>query len=349
MNFDKITELGRRVYSNSMIEKTDEQGVVLMSDELAIKNLVEQTFTPNGEITSFEQLHVFNKLIVETAELEAKPRLDGILNLISDYQSVGRYDQVIYSNPKQARVKLALTSTAAGVDFVRISPNDVKVPARPATYQFGAYYNINEMLSEPVNQFRNAVNFVVEQKVQFTFNKVMELVISAKDSGGIPVGQMLETSGIDIMSFRQVENKLLRYGKGVRPVMLADVNLIDALALAQAKNGTDEMNLATPELKNALLRDIEFSQIARTIVIPTDNPFVDRTNTKVELPVNEGIMVAGGVKSPFKIRDYGDIRVSQSPADIEDERVNMKIDFKMDITLLAGEAMGFIKDTAVML
>lgn len=354
MDFVKILELGKRIYNNKMLVEKDEQGNIVLSDEEAIKALVDKTFTSDGDIRSLEQLRIFNKLIVETAEAEAKPRIEPILNLIADYQTVGRYDKVIYEVPKQARISMALTATGAGVDFRRISPSVKRHPARPETHQFGVYYNISEMISNPVNEFRNAVNYVAEYKAKYYFTKIMELVNNAKTIGKIPEDQILEGANIDIMDYRnKLENRLLRYGRGARPVMIADRNLIDAFAIKQASANLGiegkEGILLTDELRESLLRDIEITQIMRTIAIPTDNPFVDDANSKVDLPVNEGIVIAGGDKSPFKIREFGQMRVAQGLPDIEDERVNMKIDFKVDITLLLGQAIGYVKDTAVTL
>lgn len=353
MNFDKISELGQRIYNNKMLNKTDDRGNVILSDEEAIKALVDQTFTKNGEIRDLEQFRVFNRLIVETAETEAKPQIEPILNLISDYQSVGKYDNVVYTIPKEAKIKLALTATAAGVDFVRISPSLRKQPAKPQTHQFGGYYNIGEMISDPVNKFRDAVNYVANEKVKYIFNKILALVRNAQTVGDIPTGQIINTANVDIMDFRKLENKLLRYGRGVKPVMVADRDLIDSLAVKQATMNLGvtgkEGILLTDELKQSLLRDVEFTQILRTTAIPTDNPFIDDKNSKVELPINEGIVIAGGDKSPFKIREFGAMRTAEGLPDIEDERVNLKIDFKIDITLLVSQALGYIKDTEIIM
>ena len=210
------------------------------------------------------------------------------------------------------------------------------------------------MISDSVNEFRNAVNYVAEYKVKYIFNKILALVRKAKEAGTIPSGQIIEVANIDIMDFRNnIENKLLRYGRGVRPVMIADINLIDSLAIKQATMnlGVDgkEGILLTDELRQAILNDINVTQIMRTVAIATDNPFIDDENSKVDLPYNEGIIIAGGEKSPFVIREFGNMRTAQGAPDVEDERVNMKIDMKMDISLLYGQAVGYIKDTSVTL
>lgn len=352
-DYSKMLEMSKRIYNNKILEIKDDQGNITLSDEDAIKALVSQTFDKDGGIRNLEQLRIFNKLIVETAESEAEPKIKPIIDLVSDYKKVGRYDKVIYEIPKKARISIALTATGAGVDFVRISPSQKKLPAKPETHQFGVYYQIDKMISDPVNEYRNAVNYVVDTKVKYVFNKIMEIINVAKTVGDIPTAQVLEQAGIDIMDYRAIENILLRYGKGARPVMIADRNLIDSLAIKQAtlNLGVDgkEGILLTDDLRKQLLRDIDIVQILRTTAIPTDNPFVDDTNTKVDLPVNEGIVVAGGDKSPFVVREFGAMRVAEGYPDIEDERVNMKIDFRIDITLLLGQALAYIKDTEVKL
>ena len=347
----KMLEMAKRIYSNTMLEKKDESGKVVLSDNDAIKALVSKTFSTGGEINNLEQLRVFNRLIVETADEQAEARVEPIINMISDYARVGRYDKIVYELPKQARISMALTASGAGVDFVRISPSQRKQPAKPETHQFGVYYNIERMISDPVNEFRNAVNYVAEYKVKYIFNKIMSLVNKAVATGGIPAGQIEEDANIDIMDYRAIENKLLRYGRGAKPVMIADRNLIDSLAVKQATMSLGvegkEGLLLTDDLKKELLNSAEITQILRTTAIATDNPFIDDVNSKVDLPVNEGVVLAGGSKSPFIIREFGAMRVAQGAPDIEDERVNMKIDMKLDITLLLGQAIGYIKDTAV--
>ena len=351
MDVTKLIAFGKRIYNNQMLEKKDEQGKVVLSDAEAIKALIDQTFSTNGEVKNLEQLRIFNRIIVETADEEAKGKVEPIINMISDYKKVGRYDKVVYEIPKKARISMALTASGAGVDFVRISPSQRKQPAKPETHQFGVYYNIERMISDPVNEFRKAVDYVAEYKVRYIFNKLMALVEKAVDTGAIPATQVVETANIDIMDYRAIENKLLRYGNGVAPVMIADRNLIDSLAIKQATVNLGaagkEGILVTDELRKELLRSAEITQILRTTAVATDNPFVDDKNTKVEFAVNEGVVLAGGSKSPFVIREFGSMRTAQGTPDIEDERVNMKIDMRLDITLLLGQAIGYIKDTAV--
>lgn len=344
----KVVEMGKRVYNNTMLEKKDESGKIVLSDAQAITALVNKTFNSNGEYTSVDALHSFNKIIVEVADDVAQPRFEQIVNALSNYKKVGRYDKVHYEKPKNARIKLALTATAAGVDFTRISPNKTIIPARPEIHQFGAYYQVDKLISDPVNEFKNAVNMVADEKVQYLYTKIYELIVAAKDNGEIPIGQVFDSSNGTIKDFRGIEQRLLRYGSNVAPTFIADSLLIEDIALKQTSNDLAG-GLATDPLKEELLRSINVQKISRSIAIPIDNPFVDSLNSKVDLPVNEGFFIAGGSKSPFMIREFGSMRTAQTLPTIEGERVNMKIDFKLDVTLLVGAAMGYWKDDTITL
>ena len=351
-DFEKMLEMGRRIYNNKMIEKKNENGETILSDEEAISVLCAKVFTKNGEINSMEELRSFNKLIVETAELEAKANFEQVINLVSDFQTVGRYDNVVYKVPKTSKVSMAISASSSGVDFVKIPSRATKIPAKPDLHQFGVQYSIEQMINDPVNAFRDAVNLVVEEKTKYLFKKIMTVIKTGKAAGKIPSGQVFEFSNLTLAYYRKIENKLLRYSRGVKPIMIADRNFIDALALKQATeavtNGGNAYYL-TDDIRNALLRDTNIEQVSRTICIATDNPFVDDLNSKVDLPVDEAFVVAGGDKSPIMIREYGSMRTAQDMPSIEKEQVLMKIDYKVDVTLLLGQAIAYIVDTNVTL
>jgi hypothetical protein len=351
-NFEKLLQLGKRIYNNKMVTQKDEQGNTILSDEDAIKSLCAKVFTKNGEINSMEELRSFNKLIVETADLEAKANFQQVISLVSDYQTVGRYDNVVYKVPKTSKVSLSLSASTSGVDFVKIPSSATKTPAKPEQYQFGVQYSIEEMINDPVNAFRNAVNLVMEEKTKFIFKKVMTVIKAGKDAGKIPSGQISELANLTLASYRKIESKLLRYGRGVKPILVADRNFIDALALKQASeaitNGGNTYYI-TDDMRNSLLRDTNIEQVSKTICVATDNPFVDSANSKVDLPVDEALVVAGGDKSPIMIREFGNLRTAQDMPSIEKEQVLMKCDLKIDVTLLLGSAMAFISDSSITL
>jgi len=348
----KLLELGKRVYCNKMTDEKDANGVVLMSDEGAIKALCAKVFTSNGEVNSMEELRSFNRLIVEVAEDMAKANFEQVINLVADYQTVGRYDIVSYKVNKLSKVSMALSASATGVDFVKIPSKSTKTLARPEQYQFGVQYSIEEMISDPVNAFRNAVNLIMEWKVKFIFNKIMAITKVAKTAGKIPAKQVSEIAGLSLAGYRTLEGSLLRYGRGVKPVMIADINFINALAEKQATApivAAGTTYYLTDAMRESLLKEINIEQVSKTICIATENPFVDDMNSKVDLPVSEALVLAGGIKSPFMIREYGAMRTAQDMPSIEKEQVLVKIDIKLDVTLLLSSAIAYIVDTAVVL
>lgn len=349
LNFEKALEMGKRVYNGKMTEKV-EDGKVIYSDEEAIRALCSRVFTADGEINSIEDLRSFNKLIVEVANFEAKGRFEQIINAVADYKSAGRYDQVQYIKlPTRKQTTVALSASATGVDFTKIPTRQTKIPAIPKQFQFGVQYAISEMVNEPVNAFRGAVDCVVEAKLKFLFNKIMTLAKNGATAGKIPASQIKSGAGITLADFRTIETKLIRTGKNVRPTLIADIAFINSLALKQGTEGLGGTNLSwlTDELKMSLLRDIKFDMVSRSIAIPTDNPFIDETNAVTDLGVQDALLVAGGEGSPFKITEYGAMRTSQDMPSIEKEQVLVKIDYTVDITLFAGNRLGVLTDTAL--
>lgn len=348
-DFDKTLEMGRRVYNSKMISK-EENGKVAYSDESAIKALCSKIFTKDGEVTSMEDLRSFNKIIVEVANEEAKAKFEQVVNLISDFKSVGRYDTVQYNKvPNRTKTTMALSASGTSVDFVRIPSTTSKIPAVPHLYQFGVKYQISEMVSDPVNAFKKAVDYVVEEKVKFIFKQVMKLARANKGISKIPTEQHISMANVTLQDYRRVESKLIRAGKNIRPVMIADINFITELALKQGDEGlgTTKFSVLTDELKTSLLRDIVIEEISKSVAIATDNPFIDDENSKVEMDPQEALVLAGGEGRPFKITEYGGLRTAQDMPSIEKEEVLMKIDYTIDVTLFNGKNIAYIKDTAI--
>lgn len=347
-DFDKALEMGKRVYNGKMTEKV-EDGKVIYSDEEAIKALCSKVFTSEGEVNSIEDLRSFNKLIVEVANFEARGRFEQIVNAVSDFKTVGRYDQVQYNKvPTRTQTTMALSASATGVDFIKIPSRQTKVPAVPKLRQFGVQYQISEMVNNPVNAFRTAVDAVVEAKLKFIFNEIMKLARNGKTAGKIPSSQHIEVAGLTLANYRTLESKLIRVGKNVKPVMIADMNFINELALKQGSEGLGSVVVLTDELRESLLRDITIEQVSKTIALATDNPFIDEANSKVDLDPQEALVIAGGEGSPFKITEYGSMRTAQDMPSIEKEQVLIKIDYVLDITLFSGRALGYIKDTSIL-
>lgn len=349
-NMEKLIDMGKRVYNSKMISEMNEDGTVKYSDDEAIKALCSKVFTANGEINDMEDLRSFNKLIIEIANFEAKAKFEQIVNLVGDYKTYGRYDTMqCYKIPARKQTTVALSASTSGVDFTKIPSRQTKVPAQPKQYQFGVKYAISEMINDPVNAFRGAVDGVVEAKLLFIFKKVMELSKNGVTAGKIPAGQQFDGANMTLANFKALESKLIRAGRNARPVLLADNSFINAMALKQGVEGLGGSGLSwlTDELKTSLLRDVTFDMVSKTLAIATDNPFIDETNSKVDLNVGEAIMLSGGEGSPFKISEFGAMRVNQGVPTVEKEEVLIKIDYVIDITLLMGNQMAYINDSSV--
>lgn len=349
-NFEKLLDMGKRVYNSKMVVENNEDGTLKYSDDEAIKALCSKVFSANGEINSMEDLRSFNRLIVEVANFEAQGKFEQIVNLVSDYKQYQRYDLVqYYTIPTRKQTTLALSASATGVDFVKIPSKQTKVPAQPKQYQFGVQYSISEMVNSPVNAFREAVDRVVEAKLLFVFKKVMELAKNGVAAGKIPAAQQFSGTNLTLANYKTIESKLIRAGRNARPVLIADTAMINALALKQGTEGLGGSGLSwlTDELRMSLLRDVTFDMISKSLAIATDNPFIDATNSKVDLNPSEAILLAGGAGAPFKISEFGGLRTAQDMPSIEKEEVLIKIDYVIDVTLLAGHMMAYINDTTV--
>jgi hypothetical protein len=352
-NFDKMIEMGRRIYNNKPMEEKEADGAVKYSDDAAIKALCSKVFGKDGDINSMEDLRSFNKLIVEVANTEVQARFEQIINAVADYKAVGRYDQMVYYKvPTRTQTTMHLAASGSGVDFTKIPSRQSKVPAVPYVHQFGVQYSISDMVNDPINAFKGAVNFVVESKIKYIFKQIMKLAKDGLAAGKIPSKQHFDGSNITLAAFRGIENQLLRAGGNVRPTLIADTNFINQLALKQGTEGLGvSTNFAwlTDELRTSLLRDITFDTISRSFAISLDNPFIDEKNDKVDLDVQEAIMLAGGEGAPFKITEYGATRTAQDMPSIEKEEVIFKVDMKVNISLLLGSQIAYLKDDAIAL
>lgn len=349
-NFEKALEMGKRIYNSKMETKMDADGKVIYSDEEAIKSLCSKVFDKNGNVSNMEDLRSLNRIIVEVANFEAQGKFEQIVNAVADYRTVGRYDQIQYLKvPQRVQTTMALSATATGVDFIKIPKRQTKVPAIPKQFQFGVQYSVSEMVNDPVNAFRSAVDNVVEAKLKFIFNEIMKLAKNGATAGKIPSGQIYDGSGLTLATYRGIETKLIRAGRNARPVLIADIAFINDLVMKQSTEGLGGTGLSwlTDEMRNSLLRDITFDQVSRSIAIPTDNPFIDETNSKVDLDPSEAIVLAGGEGSPFKITEYGGLRESQDMPSIEKEQVLIKIDYKIDVTLFLGHMMGYLHNSSI--
>ena len=347
-----LIEAGKRIFNNKMKSENDKDGNVIISDEIIIKTLVDKAFTSSNTIadpTSYRQL---NQMITTVAKELPNPNFEKVIGLLADYRKVNYDDTVFYDVNKRLRVTSKFTSTGSGVDFTNINSSKKKTPATPTKRQFGIKYSIADMRNDTINTFRKAVELVQEEKSRFTITEIYKLTQEASDASRIPTGQTVSGANVTFQEYKVIEGRLIRKGGGKRPFVFGDRAILGSLAEKQAGTlvaGTNTPMFLTDDLKESLLRDIEVEFISKSVAVYMDNPFTDRKNTidSLELPTNKAILISGDGESPYKVTDYGDLAVLSDDFDVETEEAEVKISYKVDITLLLTEAIGYVVDTSV--
>jgi hypothetical protein len=342
-------QLGKRVYNSKEINSESKDGQ-------AITELAHKAINANGTINNIQAFRDLNQLIVTTAEQLQQPNRQQYIDLVSDYRKVGVNDIMQYNvEDKITKVTTALTATGTGVNFTKVPSFTSRVYATPYKHQFGIKYSISEMYSDPINQFKNAVDLVNAEKIRYVLSQIFAVVREASANSKIPTKQKSTVANITFSGFKGIESSLLRYGRNVKPVMIADTAFISALADKQASvtvTGASTIPLyLTDSMRESLLTDTTIEQISKTVAISIDNPYIDNMNSKVELPVDEAILIAGGSASPIKVTEFGEMALLSDTLQqhIESEEAFLKISYKVDVTLLLNRAIGYIKDTSVVL
>lgn len=338
-----LRDLGLRVYSNKMITK-EENGVMVNQDEKEIIEICNKTFghgTPSPE-----NLHLFNQFLVETAEVIAKPRVDAVLGLLADVETVPAGAVKIYTLPKTTEPKFMYTAKGTGVDLVRLSGGETKKVAVPQSMTYGGYYEITTFRADPVKAFREAIDRLATAKVEYYFDKVYDIVQKALSNSDVPTNNKKSGSNLTLADFQKIEQTMIRLTNG-RPVFIGDMALINHFANLIP---TTQKDLLTDEIRDMLREELIPTKISKTIAVNMPNKWIDDANSKVRFDTKTGFMFPGAVsgKKPFVISEFGAKR-QYSEIDPETEEVKIKIVFESDVTLLNGRYLGIIKDDSVVI
>lgn len=336
----ELRDLGLRIYNNKMITE-EKNGVIVNKDEKEILDIIDRTFG-NGGTPSPENLHLFNQLLVETADVIAEPKVEYILGLLADFKSVPSGAVQIYTVPKTAKPKWVYTAKGTGVDLTRLSGSETKVIATPKSVTYGAYYEITTFRADPMRAFNEAVDNLVEAKLDFYFKKIFELMATSISNGKIPANNVASGASLGLTDFQKVENTMIRLGGG-RPIFVGDIALVNHFALDQVSAGNA---LVTDELRNSLRDDLIPTQISKSIALTFPNEWIDESNSKVKFDVSQGFMFPANGKKAFAITEFGTQR-QYSELDPETEQVKLKVVFEFDVTLLNGRYLGSINDDSV--
>lgn len=333
-NDDKLKALFERVYSDKMINDDH------VNDKADIKEYCKKVFGDGSFNPDPSLLHQFNNLVVQKADEIAKPKVTDMLGLLATYKTANRGDIVKYEIPTKNKVKVRWSAKGSGVDLVRVEGKRSEV-AVAERFSIGFYYEPMDFVTNAVGAFRDLIDKVADAKVKLYFEQFMKLITAAIASGKIPNSNVLQGDNLNIKQYNKLASVLARYGG--KPIFIADTLLIDHFAMQQATDETFK-NLLTDGIKNELLTSLNPATIGRTTAVNLINPFVDEHNNAVELPVNIGYMLAGGVKQkPFVVVEFGGLRQA-TEQDIEDERVKIKLFQEADVELLFGEALGYVKE-----
>lgn len=334
-DYNKLAQLFSRV-SNSADAKTED-----ISD---VKSYIKKVFG-SGQSPDIAMLHQFNNLVVQEADKIAKPQVTNLLNVLATFKTAAPNTVVKYNIPQKHKAKVRWSANGSGVDMVRIGGKKSEI-AVPKALSTGFYYEPFGD-NDAYESFLILVQNVADAKVRLYVDAVAKLITAAVSSGKIPASNVLTGANLSLTQYNKLASTLSRYGG--RPVFVADSLLIDYFAQQQASDSTIK-NLLVDKIKEELLTSLNPTTIGRTTGVNLVNPFLDETNSKVELPVNVGYMFAGDVsQKPFIVTEFGGLR-QLTEQDIEDERIKMKLVQDADVQLIFGEAIGYIKeDSAVTL
>lgn len=337
----KLRDLGLRVYNNKMTVR-EVDGNKVNEDERDIVEICNKTFghgTPSPE-----NLHRFNQLLVETAEVIAEPRVNQVLGLLADVDNVPAGTVKTYKIPKTAKPKFLYTAKGTGVDLVRIDGGETKKIAQPQSLTYGGYYEITSFMADPVDAFKKAVDNLANAKVEYYFERVFEVMKSAIANSEIPANNIAAGSNLTIAEYQKVEQTMIRLTGG-RPLMVADLSLINHFA---NQVHIEQKDLLTDEIRDMLREDLIPSKISKSVAVAFPNQWIDEENSKVKFDVQQGFVFPGGTvgKKPFAITEFGTKR-QYSTVDPETEQVELKIVFEADVTLLNGRYLGSVSDNSV--
>lgn len=312
--------------------------------ETDLKRYINEVFG-NG-IPSQHELHQFNNLVVKKAEDIARPKATEILTLLADYENAGQVAVYQYNIPKEHKIKAVWSANGSSVDHVHVEGHETRI-ASPATLQTGIYYEVKSLVQDDVNYFRKLVSNVADAKIQLYWNTISKLFNAYVADGTIPTQNVVTGANVDIVDYNKLASKLQRFGG--RPIFIADTMLIDKIAFQQATNAAFQ-NLLTDNVKSELLNSLNVATIGRTTAVSLMNPFVAGSkNTKTELPINEGYMLAGDVgMKPFKIIEFGGLE-QYTTFDSKFKRVEINLNQEVAIEFVQGDAVGYVKDTALTL
>ncbi len=331
----EILKLFDRVYNNKSVET---------NDEIDLKEYCTRVFGDGSFNPDPSAVHQFNNLVVRKADEVAKPMVTDIVGLLANHRTEKRGTVIQYDLPMKRKARFVWSANGVGVDLIRVAGKKKEI-AIPRTFNTGLYYEPEDLVQDSVQAFNDLVNNLAEAKVSLYLKEINKLIATAITGGGaIPSANIRSGVNLTLSTYNSLASVLGRYGG--RPLFIADSLLIDHFAFKQATT-EGVSNLLTDKYKNELLQALNITSIGRTNAFNLVNPFLDDSNSRVELPIDTGYMLAGeGKIKPFAIVEYGKLRQT-TEVDFETERVMMKVFQDASINLVLPHVLGYIKDESI--
>lgn len=344
IKFNETKALFQRVYNDKMI-MDNEKGV---NDEESIKALCQKVFGDGTVTPDPSLLHQFNNIVVAVADEIAKPQATNLLGLFADFVTEQPGNLHSYTIPKQAKTRIKWSALGSGVDVVRVESGK-KTVAVPQVFSTGVYYEPLDLVQNSVENFRKLVNDVADAKLRLYLQKSMAVIQSAITSGKIPSNNVKTGDNLALADFNKVASTIQRVGFGGKPLFIGDSLLIDYFADKIVGDAT-KSKLLTDRIKEEYLTALNITEVGKVTCVNLVNPFIDESNSKVELNVNEGYFFSGSSSiKPIKIVEYGGLK-QFTEQDPEDERIKLMLKQEAAVELVVGQGVGYIKEnTAVAL
>lgn len=339
---NEIKSLMKRAYNSSAY---DENKKLSLEDADAIKALCQQTFC-TGSTPLSSAVESFNNILVEVIDDLVKPELTEILNFIADFQQKDEDAQgTRYVANNDIHTTMVWVATGTGVDVKRMDAGS-KDYVQPQEFKTGFYYEKFSNSEDVVEKFKKLVDDGKNAVIRLFMTQTMKLAEASLANGTIPATQILSGANLMYTDLVKIGERISR--NGGKPLMLADVAMINAFADSMISGGAKE--LLTDGYRDELRESLCPKQLGRITALPIANPYVNKKHTKVQFPINVGYMVGtSDARKPFVINKFGGLRQVTVFDEAMDGRYEVILIQRAGFACPYAENLAYIKDTAIQL
>ena len=349
LDFTKFVEPAMNVFAGKARKETvslNDREELQIDDVEAIRSLCRAVFPASGQMPSPDTLWNFNTILVQVAEqFIVKPNYEQIFEKIATTKQVDKGTSLIeYTVEKDYNIKFSLIATGSGHKLVKIG-NSSKVTQVPFAIGFGVEYDPLTKTDDEIEWFNKAVKEIGKAKLNYIYNKAIEML---KAPNALPTNNVVSGANVTYNDVRDLAS-VIRRRTGGRPVLMADAVLLDSIGADMAVNHPYANKAMYDGLAQELFGEYAPQNFGTFDGVILDNPYIDDQNSKVALPVNEGIMYASNASvKPLAITMIGAM-TQKTNTEIKNDRVQFWVEQELAMTMLYPQMVGYIKDTAVSL